>query len=49
MFPWTKETLHTNFPDPTRATGTEEKVLAAYRRSRDEIIAWIEGKVLRRT
>lgn len=48
MFPWTKETLHPDFPDPTRVTGTRDKVIAAYRRSRDEIIAWIEGKVVSR-
>ncbi|PKL62292.1 MAG: low molecular weight phosphatase family protein [Methanomicrobiales archaeon HGW-Methanomicrobiales-2] len=44
MFPWTKETLHVDFPDPGRATGTPDKVLAAYRRSRDAIAAWIDGK-----
>jgi len=43
MFPWTKETLHVDFPDPARAAGTPDKVLAAYRRSRDAIVAWIDG------
>ena len=42
MFPWTKETIHVDFPDPTRATGTPDKVLATYRRSRDAITAWID-------
>ncbi|WP_292364782.1 MULTISPECIES: arsenate reductase ArsC [unclassified Methanoculleus] len=45
MFPWAKETIHTGFPDPTRATGTPDKVLAAYRRSRDAITAWIDGRL----
>ncbi len=44
MFPWTKETLHVDFPDPGRATGTPDKVLAAYRQSRDAITAWIDGR-----
>ncbi|MDV2481032.1 arsenate reductase ArsC [Methanoculleus sp. Wushi-C6] len=44
MFPWTNETLHADFPDPARATGTGDKVLAAYRRSRDAITAWIDGQ-----
>lgn len=44
MFPWTKEKLHVDFPDPGRATGTPDKVLAAYRRSRDAIAAWIDGR-----
>ncbi|MDK2916568.1 MAG: hypothetical protein PWR25_1125 [Euryarchaeota archaeon] len=44
MFPWTKETIHVDFPDPGRATGTPDKVRAAYRRSRDAITAWIDGQ-----
>jgi arsenate reductase len=36
FFPWVKEMIHVDFPDPT-------KVLAAYRRSRDAIAAWIDG------
>jgi arsenate reductase len=42
MFPWTKETIHADFPDPARVTGTPDKVLAAYRRSRDAIAVWID-------
>ncbi|MDV4341861.1 arsenate reductase ArsC [Methanoculleus sp. YWC-01] len=44
MFPWTKETIHVDFPDPAKATGTPDRVLEAYRRSRDAIIAWIDGR-----
>ena len=44
MFPWTKETIHVDFPDPGRATGTPDKVIAAYRRSRDAVTAWIDGR-----
>ncbi|MCK8518484.1 arsenate reductase ArsC [Methanoculleus sp. 7T] len=44
MFPWAKETIHADFPDPTKATGTADKVLAAYRRSRDAIAAWIDER-----
>ncbi len=44
MFPWTKETIHTDFPDPARVTGTPDKVLAAYRRSRDAMAAWLDGR-----
>ena len=31
------EVLHVGFPDPARATGTEEEVLAVFRRVRDEL------------
>ncbi|WP_214021558.1 arsenate reductase ArsC [Methanoculleus sp.] len=44
MFPWTNETIHADFPDPARTAGTPDKVLAAYRRSRDAIAAWIDGR-----
>jgi len=36
-FPGEAQKLHSNFPDPARATGTEEKVLAAFRVVRDQI------------
>ncbi|NMA11262.1 Arsenate reductase [Methanoculleus chikugoensis] len=44
MFPWAKETIHVDFPDPGRATGTPDKVMAAYRRSRDAVTAWLDGR-----
>jgi arsenate reductase len=33
-----KHRLHIGFDDPAEATGTEEEVLAVFRRVRDEII-----------
>jgi arsenate reductase len=35
--PGSVERLHWSFPDPSRATGTEEQRLAAFRRVRDQI------------
>lgn len=35
-------TLHHGFADPHLAPGTEEEVLAGYRRVRDEIASWID-------
>ena len=37
------EYIHHAFDDPAACTGTEEEVLACFRRSRDEISHWIEG------
>ena len=47
VFPGAKERLHWSFPDPSRATGTEEERLAVFRAVRDEIRARIEGELLR--
>jgi len=33
--------VHLSFPDPAKATGTEEEVMAAFRRLRDDIAAQI--------
>jgi arsenate reductase len=33
--------LHSSFPDPAKATGTEEEVMTAFRRVRDDIAAQI--------
>ena len=35
-------TLHQGFADPHLTPGTEEEVLAGYRRVRDQIAAWID-------
>jgi arsenate reductase len=35
--------VHIGFPDPARATGTEEEVLAVFRRVRDEIAERLLG------
>lgn len=37
IFPVTSKTLHWNFDDPARATGTYEQRLIVFRKSRDEI------------
>ncbi|MBX3731891.1 MAG: arsenate reductase ArsC [Verrucomicrobiae bacterium] len=37
MFPGQVERHHWGFDDPARATGSEEEILAAFRRVRDEI------------
>jgi arsenate reductase len=37
VFPGGKRRLHWSFPDPSRATGTEEEQLAVYRRVRDAV------------
>lgn len=41
-----KKRLHWSFPDPSKATGTEEEQLAVYRRVRDEIQSRIEQELL---
>ena len=37
MFPGNAEILHIGFPDPAQATGTEEEIMAVFRRVRDEM------------
>jgi arsenate reductase len=37
IFPSTAKRIHHNFPDPAKATGSEEEILAEFRRVRDEI------------
>jgi arsenate reductase len=41
-----RERLHWSFPDPSRATGSEDDQLAVYRAVRDAIRARIEGELL---
>jgi arsenate reductase len=45
VFPAGTTRLHWSFPDPSRATGTEDERLAAFRRVRDAIrerlVAWL--------
>ena len=41
-----RKRLHWSFPDPSRATGTEEEQLAVYRSVRDAIRARIERELL---
>ena len=47
VFPGAKERLHWSFPDPSKATGTEDDQLAVYRSVRDAIRARIDAEVTR--
>ncbi len=42
VFPGAKRRIHRGFEDPA-AAGSDERILAAFRRVRDEIDRWIEG------
>lgn len=46
VFPGAKERLHWSFPDPSKASGTEDEQLAVYREVRDAIRARIERELL---
>jgi arsenate reductase (thioredoxin) len=46
FFPGAREYIHQAFDDPAACRGTDEEVLACFRRSRDEIRAWIETGLL---
>jgi arsenate reductase (thioredoxin) len=37
MFPGDTEVRHISFPDPAQATGTEEEIMAVFRRVRDDL------------
>ena len=43
LFPGVQERIHWPFPDPSRATGSEEDRVATFRRVRDEIETQIAG------
>ncbi len=45
FFPGAKDTIHHAFDDPAACSGTDEEVLACFRRSRDEIRRWIETEM----
>jgi arsenate reductase len=42
VFPWAKETLHKEFPDPAGEKETEERISVAFRNVRDQITGWID-------
>ena len=48
LFPGLQKRLHWSFPDPSRATGSEDDRLATFRRVRDDIdariAAWLEAR-----
>jgi len=46
IFPGAHGRLHWSFPDPSKATGSEEEQLAVYRSVRDAIRARIEDELL---
>jgi arsenate reductase len=40
IFPSTAKKLHHNFPDPAKATGSEEEIMHAFREVRDQVKAY---------
>jgi arsenate reductase len=46
VFPHAKQQRHWSFPDPSKATGSEEEQLAVYRSVRDAIRKRIEAELL---
>ncbi len=42
FFPGGKEQIHHAFDDPAACPGSDEEVLACFRKTRDEIRAWLE-------
>ncbi|HEX6482823.1 MAG TPA: arsenate reductase ArsC [Ktedonobacteraceae bacterium] len=46
VFPHAKDQRHWSFPDPSKATGSEEERLAVYRNVRDAIRPRIENELL---
>lgn len=47
VFYGARERLHWSFPDPSKATGTEDEQLAVYRQVRDAIRSRIEQELIR--
>jgi arsenate reductase len=37
VFPGNARRVHHNFPDPAKATGTEDEIMASFRATRDEV------------
>jgi arsenate reductase len=42
IFPGAGETIHHSFEDPAAAAGSNERILAVFRRVRDQIDRWIQ-------
>lgn len=40
VFPSSARKLHHNFPDPAKATGSEEEIMSQFRRVRDQVRAY---------
>ncbi len=47
FFPGGKEYIHRSFEDPAACAGSDEDIRACFRRSRDEIRAWIEETLIK--
>lgn len=45
VLPGAKKTVHHSFEDPAKATGSEEEILNAFRRVRDEIRSYSESLI----
>ena len=43
IFPSTAQRIHHNFPDPAKAIGTDEEILEAFKKVREEIKAFCKG------
>lgn len=41
IMPGAKKTIHHSFVDPSGVSGTNEEIAAAFRKTRDEIRAWL--------
>ena len=42
FFPWARETLRREFPDPSLGKGPEKNIHAEFTKVRDQIAAWID-------
>jgi len=49
FFPGGKEYIHEAFEDPAACKGTDEEVLACFRKSRDDIRTWIENVLMKKS
>ena len=45
VFPSTAKKLHHNFPDPAKATGTDEEIMQQFRAVRDQVKAYAQDFV----
>jgi arsenate reductase len=45
VFPSTAKKLHHNFPDPAKATGSEEEIMAQFRSVREQVKAYAQDFV----
>ncbi len=43
FYPFAEKTIHRNFPDPGKLTGSEEEIMEGIREIRDQIVSWIDS------